>query len=327
MQKQEELIHRAQVHNPWFTQENSVSAIAAIAQSLDYAEDWLGSYPILLNRPQRPLTVGIIMAGNIPLVGFHDLLCTLITGNKALCKLSSSDNILMKHCIEQIKLRMPEYSPLIDIIETPMQNADAFIATGSNNSARYFEYYFRNTPSLIRKSRTSAAIIPPDYTDSELMLLGNDVFQYFGMGCRSVTCMYLPHNFDFNRLFKAWEGHSELINHHKYANNYTYHKAILLMDLAAHLDNGFVLLKERNVLEASVAMINYVYYTTEKEALEQLQAQQEQIQCISMRDPKGIKQGVVFGRTQSPALNDYADGIDTLAFLIELMQNNQTLTV
>ena len=296
------LYRQAANRNAWFTPKQCDLALKGILKFLvkDKLDSWLMPYNPSLSVPRN---VGVVMAGNIPLVGFHDLLCVLISGHRLAAKLSSQDSILMRYVIEQLVNIEPRFKEQISLVER-MNNAEAVIATGSDNTSRYFEFYFRNIPHIIRKNRSSIAMISGSETDEQLIALGKDVFSYFGLGCRNVSKLFVPEGYDFSRLLRLWETYHDVFNHHKYANNYDYNKSILLVNRTPHLDNGFVLLTESNAL---VSPISVVYYETGKPDLAS-----DKIQCV-------VGEGhVPFGKTQEPELTDYADNVDTLKFLTAL---------
>ena len=263
--------------------------------------------------------VAVIMAGNIPLVGLHDLLCVLLCGHKALVKLSDDDKVLMTWVIEKMLELDPAMKDRIEIsTERLPKDFDAVIATGSNNTNRYFEYYFKAKPSLLRKSRTSVAILTGNETPGDFLKLGADIFTYFGLGCRNVSKLYVPAGYDVTPFYEGIESFYEHINHHKYANNYTYHKAILLMNLAPHLDNNFLLLKEEEKNIASpLGVMYYEQYSSMEELQQKLEAHKDEIQCVVSKQPIGDN-SVPFGKAQEPGLADYADGMDTMRFLLAL---------
>lgn len=308
------IFYKAYTQNPWFTIANTQLSVKAWADSMRESKliEWLKAYTINEKSPQ---TIAIIMAGNIPLVGFHDLLCVLITGNKALVKLSEDDTTLMKWAIDELILIEPAFASFIEISANRLPvGFDAVIATGSNNSNRYFEYYFREKRSLLRGNRNSVAILSGNETPEDLHKLGLDIFTYFGLGCRNVSKLYVPQEYDITQFLDGIESHNDIINHHKYANNYTYHKAILLMNLTPHLDNNFLLLKEDDRIASPLGMLYYERYTSLETLNETLQQKQLEIQCIvSKTDFNGA---LPLGKAQQPELWDYADGVDTIAFLL-----------
>lgn len=306
--------HQAQIFNPWFTQESIENSLVGWQYALkaDSREKWLMALPISLEKKTQ--TLGIIGAGNIPCVIMHDVISACISGYPLVLKLSSDDAILPKIWLQLTEEILSE--PLNITFTDQLKTVDRVIATGSNNTHRYFEYYFRNKPNILRKNRHSVAVLPQGeaLSEAQIMGLGSDIFAYFGMGCRNVTQVFLPRNFDFARLFPFWETKfGDLVNHHKYVNNYHYHKALLLMNLDPHIDAGFVLFKERNTLHAPVGLVNYTYYNAIEEVQTYLTEHQKEIQCIVSEGTEII--GLPFGTAQKPELWDYADGVDTLKWL------------
>jgi hypothetical protein len=303
----------AEIKNPWFTQKNISLSVDAWITALDNdAEQWLSQYALPSETSSQ--TLGIIMAGNIPLVGLHDLLCGIICGYHVRVKASSDDEVLMKFLVESWLAANPELTHRITFSDN-FKGLDAAIATGSNNSGRYFEYYFRHIPHLLRGHRNSVAVISPDASEEELRALGEDIFTYFGLGCRNVTHLLLPEGFDMVRLFHAWESFSDLIHHHKYANNYHYHRAVLLMNLDKHLDNGFVILKETQDVYAPVGMLGYHFYQTQSDVDRYLHEYNTKIQAVV-----GMQAPIQLGLAQSPRLWDYADNTDTVKWLLKHYQ-------
>jgi hypothetical protein len=254
------------------------------------------------------------MAGNIPLVGFHDFLCALISGNNVQIKLSSKDSKLIKYLVGYIERIEPSFQGRITFKER-LEGFDAIIATGSDNSARYFEYYFGKYPNIIRKNRTSCAILTDAESDQEIANLGIDIFSYFGLGCRNVSKLYVPTDYDFINLLSRLESFKEIIHHHKYCNNYDYQKSILLVNGVQHLDNGFLLLQENEKLVSPISVLYYERYVDESDLRNKLKVNAEKIQCIVGK----VKPAEIpFGQAQYPNVWDYADQIDTLKFLSEL---------
>ncbi len=299
--------------NSWFTGENVRFCLNNWSKTLTLAQltDWTNELP---QRNESPKSVGIIMAGNIPLVGLHDLLCVLVAGHKTVVKLAQNDEVLMKYCINQLITIEPALKDSIEITERVVK-PDAIIATGSNNSARYFDYYFRDIPNIIRKNRTSVAVITGEETKKELELLSNDIFQYFGLGCRNVTKLLVPKDYDLVPLLDATAKWSDVQYHNKYANNTTYHRAIFLMNLTPHLDTGYLLVKEDEKLHSPLSCVFYQRFENENDILTYLKVHKDEIQVIVSSSPKF---GQAFGTTQATTLTDYADGVDTLAFLSTL---------
>jgi hypothetical protein len=256
------------------------------------------------------------MAGNLPLVGFHDLLVVLLSGNAATVKLSSDDKSLMGHFIAVIMSQSPELEQRIKLNDTLSKSLDAVIATGNNNSYRYFEYYFKGIPHVLRKNRKSIAVLQGDETETEIAQLADDVFSYFGLGCRNVSLIFIPRSMDIVKIIDGFESYHELRNHNRYANNYTYHKALLLMNKDEHLDNGFALIRENRDLNAPLACVYYSYYDELSEVHDFIENKREDIQCVV---GKNLKLDTIdLGCTQSPNLQDFADNIDTFKFLESL---------
>lgn len=299
----------AKAHNGWFSEQSVKESFCAIGETLseEHLLAWLEKYPTV----KKPKSVGLILAGNIPLVGFHDILSTVVSGNKARIKLSSDDKILIPMLLEILVALQPELKSQLDIVDK-LNEAEAVIATGSDNTARYFEKYFGHLPRVIRKNRTSVAVINGSETPEELKELGRDIFTYYGLGCRNVSHLLLPKGYNLDNVFGAIVGFGEVINHHKYCNNYDYYKAVYLMNQEKIIENGFILTREIKELFAPVAVLHYHFYESEEDKNAYLEEHKEKIQAIVGKDY------IPFGAAQSPALNDYADGIDTMEFLSSL---------
>jgi hypothetical protein len=261
-------------------------------------------------QPANPKNVGVVMAGNIPLVGFHDFLCVFISGHRQTIKLSSKDSVLLKHLVDRLLEWEPSLSASISFSEM-LRKCDAYIATGSNNSSRYFEYYFGKYPSVIRRNRTSAAVLTGEETADELESLSDDVQSYFGLGCRNVTKLYVPRGYDFLPLLEALRKYQFFFEHNKYRNNYDYQLAIYLMNNQFYMTNDSIVLLEQKDLFSPIGTVYYEFYESDSDLQASLKGNPE-IQCITGRS------GLPFGTSQSPALEDYADGVDTLAFLSTL---------
>lgn len=303
-------------HNGWFTQENVLFAFNQWANALreDELDSWLSRYAFDKDVSQK--TVAIIMAGNIPLVGFHDFLSVLLSGHKALVKLSSNDKLLLPLIAKFLINEDKTFADLIEFTDKKLENFDAVIATGSNNTARYFDYYFSKHPNIIRKNRNSVAVLTGHETDEQLRALGEDVFRYFGLGCRNVSKLYVPEGYNFDRFFEAIFDWNPIMNHAKYANNYDYNKAVYLMSEFKLLDNGFLLLKEDKSFGSPIATLFWQSYNKQSDISEILQSTEDTIQCVV--SDGSIANSVAFGQTQMPKLWDYADGVDTLVFLTNL---------
>jgi Acyl-CoA reductase (LuxC) len=308
----DELINNQGKHNQWFTPANVTIAVKAIADelTLENIKKWTDSYPAL-NENIEPKRIGVIMAGNIPLVGFHDFLTVLISGNNIVAKTSSKDSELIVHLSNILCSVNPGFGEKIRFAEGVLSDFDAVIATGSDNSSRYFEYYFSKYPHIIRKNRNSVAILDGNETDIELENLGSDIFSYFGLGCRNVSKIYLPEGYDVHTMIKNWTRYSDVIQHSKYANNYDYNMAIYLVNKEKFLDTGYMLLKENTELSSPVSVLYYEFYNSEERLSEQMNKIGEKVQCIAGRNY------IPFGKLQFPKLWDYADNIDTLDFLLK----------
>ncbi|MCB0770569.1 MAG: acyl-CoA reductase [Flavobacteriales bacterium] len=308
------LIRRAHVRNGWFTEGNVRHAFGAWSKALTSQglTEWIATYEGLGAVLGEQRTVGLILAGNIPLVGFHDLLCVWLSGHRAKVKLSSQDSELIPALIKALDEFLPGTAAAISFEQGKLGEIDAIIATGSNNTARYFEHYFGHLPRIVRKSRNSVAVLDGTETDEELIALGEDVLRYFGMGCRSVSKLFVPEDFDLDRFFQAVFGWKDMIQHNKYANNYDYTRALWMLDAVDFLENGFLLVKEDTALASPVATVFYERYSDAALVDGTLAARSLDLQCIV-----GHK-GIPFGQAQYPALSDYADGVDTLQFLGQL---------
>lgn len=309
----DEVLLRAQSRNAWFTEENVRHMLRSLAAMLDPGalRHWLAGYPDI-ERERGTKTIGLITAGNIPLVGFHDLLCVLLSGHHVRVKLSSDDAGLTTAVVDLLHLIAPDLAASVTLAEGKLGEVDAVIATGSNNTARYFEHYFGHLPRIIRKNRTSVAVLDGTETDEELTGLGEDLFRYFGLGCRNVSKLYVPQDFDLDRVFKAIHPWASLSLHNKWVNNYEYHKAIWLMDRVPLLENGSVLFKEDAGLHSPLGSIYYERYAQRSAVNDALNARQEHIQCV-------VAHGQVpFGQAQCPGPQDYADGVDTMRFLLSM---------
>ncbi|OFX80116.1 MAG: hypothetical protein A2X12_09550 [Bacteroidetes bacterium GWE2_29_8] len=310
-----ELIRTEHIYNPWFTQDNIIKALNSIRENL-IEEDltkWIKPYYTELQNGKIQ-NVAVIMAGNIPLVSFHDILSVLITGNKLIAKVSSQDKNLPIMIFDLLYKINPQFKSLISI-ENRLSNYDKVIATGSNNSSRYFDFYFGKKPIILRKHRNSIAVINGNETKEELSLLGNDLFTYFGLGCRNVSKIYIPEFYDINNILNNILEHSEIVNHNKYGNNYDYYKTIFMMNSLEIIDNGFVLFKKDDSIHTPVAVVNYQYYENIEEVSNIIMKNIEQIQCV-VNQNNIFANSVRFGQTQNPKLHDYSDAINTLEFLL-----------
>ena len=306
-----DVITKAQSKNPWFTDVNIKVNLTYWSKKLTKhnLNKWLSKYN--LNNTSRK-NIAIIMAGNIPLVGFHDFICVFLSGHNSIIKLSNSDNCIIPFLTDLMKLPFER----IVYSDSFLKDYDGVIATGSDNTSRYFDYYFKNKRSIIRKNRNSIAILNGEESDDDLKSLSQDIFTYFGLGCRNVSKLYVPKNYNFDLFFNSIFCYKELINNHKYANNYDYNKAIYLMSEYKFLDNGFFIVKEGNEMHSPISTINFEYYDNVSILREKINLEDGNIQCIVSNIE--FKGKVNFGETQNPSLNQYADNIDVMRFLLTI---------
>jgi len=303
---------KAHRENGWFIPEFidlSIQNITTAFLTRDKLEKLADTYQVPATQ-KNPRNVGIIMAGNIPLVGFHDFLCTFLSGHHQTIKLSSKDKVLLQYLIEWLWARVPSLKEEIRFGEM-LRDCDAYIATGSNNSSRYFQYYFSRFPHIIRRNRTSAAIITGNETPEDLSALADDVYLYFGLGCRNVTMLYVPENYDFVPLLEAFKKYNYLFDLHKYKNNYDYQLAMLMINREHYMTNGSIILRKNTSLFSPVSVLNYDTYQDPVTLVASLRSNLS-VQCIL-----GFDQ-LKFGSSQTPGLSDFADGADTLQFLLSL---------
>lgn len=313
-----EIVLNDNVQNPWFTEQNIKLSLKAIGESLceEKMNIWVKQYPGL--EKKHPIKiVGVITAGNIPLVGFHDFITVLISGNLFYGKLSSKDNRLLKFFAEFLIRMNPEFKDLIKFTEDRLVNFDAIIATGSNNTSRYFEYYFGKYPHIIRKNRNSVAVLDGTESQEDIKNLAIDIFSYFGLGCRNVSKLFLPKDYCFDPFFENIEYFEFLYHHNKYANNYDYNKSVYLMNQIQHFDNGFTILKEDEAFSSPIGVLFFEYYEDIDKVKNYLDLNKDQIQCTVSKN-EIIKNALPFGKAQQPELWDYADNVDTLEFLLSL---------
>ncbi len=302
---------KSSFHNGWFTMDFIDLAVQNICSQFlpkEKLEQWAAHYHLDDNIGGK--NIGIVMAGNIPLVGFHDFLCVFISGHRQTIKLSSKDDILLKHLAEKMAAWEPSFASFVSFAEM-LKGCDAYIATGSNNSARYFDQYFSKYPNIIRRNRTAVAILEGNETTEELEFLSDDVHQYFGLGCRNITKLFVPAGYDFVPLLRAFDKYKYFADHHKFKNNYDYQLSIALLNNIFYMTNGSALLLENDAIFSAISQLNYSFYEDENKVLESLKGN-EDIQCI------GGHAGIPFGQAQCPALMDYADGVDTMQFLLTL---------
>jgi hypothetical protein len=308
----EHLIQTALVYNGWFIRSFVEESLKNIAKML--SEGSLNDFVKTVPEPKTKKTVVIIMAGNIPMVGFHDLLCVILSGHIALLKMSSDDNVLMPFFIKLLEYYEPGLTEQIKFSEGKLSHFDAVIATGSNNTASHFKSYFGKYPHIIRKNRTSVAVITAKESNEDLKNLGRDIFLYFGLGCRNVSKVLVPKGYKFDSLFEAVFDYKFVVDNKKYGNNYDYNRAIYLLNLEKFLDNNFLIIKEDKGLFSPVSVLFYQEFASESEVKEYLEDNKESLQCVLGNGPGMIP----FGYSQSPVITDYADGVDTLNFLVNL---------
>jgi hypothetical protein len=312
------IIRKTYLENKWLTETNCQKALKGIVQHFlqkDKLTSWTEQYEISDQFSKK--NVGLILAGNIPLVGFHDVLAVFISGHKSLIKLSDKDKNLIPQLIkwmEDINPKTTEYFSFLDILS----NYDAVIATGSNNTAVHFEYYFKHVPNIIRRNRNGVAVLDGQETKETLLELGKDIFDYFGLGCRNVSKLYVPKEYDFNFLMETLHEYNELVLHNKYKNNFDYNYAIFLLNQDPFLANGCIIVKETKDIATRIAMVGYEYYDNYDSLSKELDRRAEEIQCIVSQANIEGAQTIEPGKAQQPNLTDYADGVDTLSFLIGL---------
>ena len=313
------LVEEENIHNPWFTPESVKHALKSIASMVEakVLTRWLNDYSPSQLQPRETKTVGLVFAGNIPLAGFHDLMSVLAAGHNVLAKPSSKDDRIIRRIAAILTDITASFASRIRFTGEKLTGIDAVIATGSNNSARYFEYYFRHIPHLIRKNRNGIAVLTGKESEHELAGIGKDIFTYFGLGCRNVTKLYIPESYDLKILLGVLDRYHDLYQHHKYGNNVDYYRTIYLMNQIPILDNGILLLKEDQAIASPVGVVFYERYSEIKWVQQQLAARNEEIQCcVSIHED--IRGAIPPGASQEPMPWDYADGIDTLRFLTEL---------
>jgi hypothetical protein len=311
----EQLIQLSQSHNGWYTPEQVYFSIQSWAKALtkENLDQWTSSYDFTIAESK---TIALILAGNIPLVGFHDFISVLISGHNVLVKTSSNDQHLLPFLAKYLITLEPQLAQKITFVEGKLENFDAVIATGSNNTARYFEYYFKDKPSIIRKNRNSVAVLNGQETKEQLIALGEDIFRYFGLGCRNVSKLFVPKGYSFDAFFEAIFEYQDVIHYEKYANNYDYNKAVFLMSNYKLLDNGFLTLKKDSSHASPISSVFYEYYDSLTEIEQKLKTEAETIQCIVSNNL--VQNSIAFGQTQRPQLWDYADHVDTISFSLTI---------
>ncbi len=309
------VMHRTFVNNPWFTVENQKKAIGAIVDEFldrEKLEKWVSGYQI--DDGKSPKTIGLVMAGNIPLVGFHDVLSVFISGHKAKIKLSEKDKYLLPYILDSLEKIDSRTKDYFEIVER-LSGFEAVITTGSNNSARYFDAYFSKYPHIIRRNKNAVAVLTGDETDDELRALGKDVFSYFGLGCRSISKIYVPEGYDFEKLLEIFHERREIILHDKYKNNFDYNYALLVLNRTPYLNNGCIILTENPAIQSRIAALHYEFYYNETALMMNLEGLRGDIQCVVSKKNIADWEVVAPGKAQRPAIDDYADGVDTMKFL------------
>ena len=308
-------IKEAYQYNNWFTKENCLLSFKNWSKELTTIKlsKWTDNYNL---KDCSNNTIAIIMAGNIPLVGFHDFICANILNYKCLIKMSSDDKILLPIIVDFLEFISPGFKNNIEFINKPLKNFEGVIATGSNSSFKHFEYYFKRYPKLLRKNRHSIAVLNGNESKENLIDLGNDIFNYFGMGCRSVSKIFVPKNYSFDLLFESLFEFKDIIKHNRYANNYDYNKAIYLMSEQKFIENGFLILKKENKLGSPIACLFYETYNSIKEIEKYIKINSDSLQCIVANYT--LYNSIPFGSSQNPKIDDYADNIDTLNFLLKI---------
>ena len=304
------ILRKSEIENSWFTIENQKFGLNQWANLLteNTIKNWLAKYEVA----KTPKKVGLILAGNIPMVGFHDVISVILSNHTPMIKLSSKDQTMLPFLLSKWN-EFSDGNINYEFVER-LTDFEAVIATGSNNTARYLEYYFKDSLSIIRKNRTSVAVLKGDETVEELQLLAEDIFRYFGLGCRNVTRLFIPQDFLIDKIFESFLNFNQVINHHKYANNYEYNRAIYLLNQDRFWDNNFVMLKEDDDLFSPLSVLNFSRYNTIEEVQNFISNNEESIQAIVAKPELGLD-SIYFGEAQNPGLDTYADKVDTMKFL------------
>jgi len=312
-------LNNAFINNPWFTIENSISALEAITYMLSETsiKQFATKYSDLLNN-QKSKNISIIMAGNIPAVGFQDLFHVLLAGHNAIIKTSADDEVLIKYLVEELIRINSNFSSRISLVKKVDTEVDAVIATGSNNTARYFDFYYNDIPSIIRKNRNSIAVLRGDENIEELKLLADDVFKYFGFGCRNVSKIYLPDNYDFENLVNAFSKYDLFKNHSSYINNYVYIKALNEFSALNYIDCSFYVLVKNSSFNSPIAQVNFETFSSIEEVKQDIHLNYDQLQCVISKEKNLAENVLDFGMSQFPGIDDFADGINTFEFLAKL---------
>ena len=306
-------------YNGWYDEVNVRHMLFSLGESLKKEKllKWVEKYNPSISELRDEKVIALVMAGNIPAVGFHDFLSVLITGNKLLAKLSTDDDKLIPAIAELLISIEPEFKPNIKFTTALLKSFDAVIATGSNNTSRYFDYYFSAYPHIIRKNRNGIAVISGDESDIELDGLASDIFNYYGLGCRNVSKVFVPENYDFTRLLEVFGKREDVSENHKYFNNYEYNKAIFLVNGRKHFDAGNILLVEDTNIASPISVLNYEFYNNTGEAKKIIEMDAYKIQCVVTKN-EAFPSRILFGKSQQPELWEYADGVDTVEFFLNI---------
>lgn len=312
-------VKKANAANGWFTIDNVKYAIMSLGKMLknDNLNKWIERYESDFCLGNNARKIGVIMAGNIPAVGFHDLLCVLISGNKILIKSSSADDHLIRFIADLLIEIEPEFEKYIQFAGDKLKDFDAIIATGSNNTSRYFEHYFGKFPNIIRKNMNAVALLNGNETNADIEGLAEDVFRYFGMGCRNVSAILAPNDYDMERITSGFQSWEQIIDHNKYYNNYVYYKTLSTLNIEQYYDGGFYIMKASESIPGPLSVINIISYNSLDDAKNFIEDHLQEIQCVASIE-SSVKKHVKPGQTQNPELWDYADEIDTMKFLISL---------
>jgi len=318
----DQAVSKAEEENSWFTRPNLIFALSEISRVLKkpYLERWISEYDSKDLAPSRLAKVGVVMAGNLPLVGMHDFMAVLVSGHIFKGKLSSRDTKLLPYLSEQLIRMNPGFEDLIQFTEESIGDCDAIIATGSNNTYRYFDYYFSHRPHIFRKNRNGIAVLSGQESPADLERLSDDLFMYFGLGCRSVSKIFVPEGYNFDKFFGAIEKYRHLEDHNKYKNNYDYQRSIHLLNKIPHLDNGFLIVKEEQSEASPIATLHYESYASRDELSLKISPDDDSIQCVVSHQALHVPV-LDPGSSQKPDLWDYADNVDTLNFLLNLGKN------
>ncbi len=310
------LLRKAGLANPWFDKKSVLASLYHLSFLLekDALHSWIKKYTPLNFKRQKK--VAVVMAGNIPLVGFHDFLCGVLSGHKLLVKMSADDNVLLPFIAKILEKENADISAYYEFCADRLSGFDAVIATGSDNTSRYFDYYFGRHPHIIRKNRNSTAVLSGSETQQELAGLADDICMYYGKGCRSVSHVFVPQNYDFQPLIEKLSAYEDLLEMKKFRNNYIYQKTLAVINGEHILDAGFLILKECDEWASPIATLHFSFYNNTSSVVKSLQASKDKIQCVVTNED--IAHGIGFGTSQKPGLSDYADGIDTMAFLKNL---------